>query len=595
MKSRIATARRTFRATWKELLLFVLFFQALTFVLLAPVGSWVLARLVAAGGSSVVSNEALAAFFLSPLGVAAALVAGAGFLALHFTGLAGLVWIADQQGTAYATLRRIVRDAPRLLELAVRQIAIMILCLAPFLAAALAAFLLLVGDYDINYLLVKRPPTFWVLAAILGVLAVGALAVAAVLRIRWVYAVPLHLFERLRPKEALAASRKLATEAFWRPARVLVGWWIGVAVASFVSFELLYLAGYLLLPAFRERAIAVVALTGLFVLLNLLCAAVLTFVGWVGEAVLCLELFRARRGLQPPTGTPERPPRQARVMLVTAVAGLVVLAVVLGGIVGELVDVRRDVKVTAHRGSSGRAPENTLSALRASIEDGADYAEIDVQETADGKIVLLHDTDLKRIAGLNRKIWDVTLAELQQCDAGSWFGDAFKDERVPTLEEAIDLVRGRLKLNIELKFNGHDKDLAAAVVRIVGAKGFSEECVISSLNDAAVRDVRRLDPTLKVGHIVSASVGDLARQDVAFLAVRTGATTAGLVRRAHDRGVEIHVWTVNGEDEMRSFIDLGVDNILTDRPEVLRRVIDERAALSDEEKILLALSHWWRR
>jgi glycerophosphoryl diester phosphodiesterase len=184
---------------------------------------------------------------------------------------------------------------------------------------------------------------------------------------------------------------------------------------------------------------------------------------------------------------------------------------------------------------------------------------------------------------------------LQQCDAGSWFGEEFRDERVPTLDEAIDLVRGRLKLNIELKFNGHDQDLAAAVVGIVKAKGFQEECVISSLNDAAVRDVRRLDPTLKVGHIVSASVGDLAGQDVGFLAVRTGAATARLVRRAHGRGIEVHVWTVNAEDQMRSFIDLGVDNILTDRPEVLRRVIEERAALSDEEKILLALSHWWRR
>jgi glycerophosphoryl diester phosphodiesterase len=578
-----------------ELLLFVLFFEALTFALLAPVGSWVLTRVVSAGGSSVVSNEALAAFFLSPLGVVVAIVVGTGFLALHFTGLAGLVWIADRQATAYATLLRMARDGPRLLELAIRQIAIMLLCLAPFLAAALAAFLLVVGDQDINYLLVARPPSFWVLAAVLGVLGVGALTAAAALRIRWVYAVPLHLFERLSPRESLAASRRLAKEAFWRPARVLVGWWVGVAVVWLVSFELLYLAGYLLVPVVQGRAIAVIAFSGGFVLLNLLCAAVLTFVGWAGEAVLFLELFRERRGLEPPTGAPERPPRQARVMLVTAVAGLAVLAVVLGGIVRELVDVQRDVKVTAHRGSSERAPENTLSALRAAIEDGADYAEIDVQETSDGRIVLLHDTDLKRIAGLKRKIWDVTLAELQQCDAGSWFGDAFKDERVPTLEEAIELVHGRLKLNIELKFNGHDKDLAATVVRIVKAKGFQEECVISSLSDAAVRDVRKLDPTLKVGHIVSASVGDLAGQDVDFLAVRAGATTADLVRRAHGRGIEIHVWTVNDEKSMYAFIDLAVDNILTDKPEVLRRVIEERAALSDEEKILLALSHWWRR
>ncbi len=595
MRLRAATAWGTFRATWKELLLFVLFFQALTFALLAPVGSWVLAELVSAGGSAVVSNEELAAFFLSPLGVAVVLVVGTGFLALELTGLAGLVWIAAREGTAYATLRRMMRDAPRLLELAFRQIALMLLAVAPFLAAALLAFVLLVGDRDINFVLAKRPPAFWALAVILGLLGIGALAVLVMLRIRWVFAVPLHLFERVRPGESLAASRDLARGRFRPLARVLVGWWIGVVVAGLLLYELLYLAGRGVAAILPGSLWAVIGFASLFVLLHLLAAAAVGFVAWAGESVLFLELYRERRGVTAPTAAAERPPRQGRAMLATAVGGLVVLAAVLGGVVGELVDVRRDVKVTAHRGSSGRAPENTLSALRAAIEDGADYAEIDVQETADGRIVLLHDTDLKRIAGLDRKIWEVDLAELQRCDVGSWFSDAFRGERVPTLEEAIDLVRGRLKLNIELKYNGRDKDLAAAVVRIVSAKGFQEECVISSLKGAALREVRELDPTLKVGHIVFDAVGDLTKQDVDFLAVRAGTTKAGLVRRAHGRGLEVHVWTVNAEPAMRSYIDLGVDNILTDRPEVLRRVIEERAALSDQEKILLALSHWWRR
>jgi glycerophosphoryl diester phosphodiesterase len=196
---------------------------------------------------------------------------------------------------------------------------------------------------------------------------------------------------------------------------------------------------------------------------------------------------------------------------------------------------------------------------------------------------------------VEKKIWEVELAELKRYDAGSWFGEAFRDERVPTLDEAIDLVSGRLELNIELKFNGHDKDLAAAVVRIVKAKKFGEKCVISSLHYPGVREVRQLDPSLKVGHIVFDAIGDLTRQDVDFLSVRTAATTADLVRRAHGRGLEVHVWTVNREDSMYAFIDLGVDNILTDAPVLLRRVIGERAALSNEEKILLALSHWWRR
>ncbi|MHC4817894.1 MAG: glycerophosphodiester phosphodiesterase family protein, partial [Planctomycetota bacterium] len=548
MKRPYSAAWRAFRATWKELLLFVLFFQALTFVLLAPAGSWVLARLVSAGGSAVVSNEEMAAFFLSPLGVVSACVAGIGFLALELTGLAGLIWIAAGRGTAYLALVRIVRDAPRVLAVAAWQIGIGFLCLLPFLAAGLVAFLLLVGDSDINYFIVKKPPSFWVLAAIVGGLALGALAVAAALRVRWTFAIPLHLFEKVQGRASLSASRQLVKGAFWRVARVLVGWWIAALVLGFLSFELLSLIGYLGAQVLAGSVKTVVALSVLMVLLHLLWAAAISYVAWAGQSALVLDLYRERRGLEPETPTAERPPRQARVLLVTAVVGLVVLAVVLVGIIGEVVDVQRDVKVTAHRGSSARAPENSLSALRAAIEDGADYAEIDVQETADGHVVLLHDTDLKRIAGVDKKIWEVELAELKRYDAGSWFGEAFRDERVPTLDEAIDLVSGRLELNIELKFNGHDKDLAAAVVRIVKAKKFGEKCVISSLHYPGVREVRQLDPSLKVGHIVFDAIGDLTRQDVDFLSVRTAATTADLVRRAHGRGLEVHVWTVNRED-----------------------------------------------
>lgn len=109
------------------------------------------------------------------------------------------------------------------------------------------------------------------------------------------------------------------------------------------------------------------------------------------------------------------------------------------------------VQITAHRGASGSAPENTLIALQKAIEAGADYAEIDVQETSDGRLVLLHDPDLKRTTGLKKNIWQTTYNELKHLDAGSWFSDEFSAERIPLLEDAIELVRGKMLLNIELK------------------------------------------------------------------------------------------------------------------------------------------------
>jgi len=250
------------------------------------------------------------------------------------------------------------------------------------------------------------------------------------------------------------------------------------------------------------------------------------------------------------------------------------------------------VGITAHRGSSLSAPENSLSALRAAIEDGADIAEIDVQETADGAIVVIHDSDLRRIAGDSRGIWEVSSAELATLDAGSWFGPSFANERIPTLEQAISLVRGSMRLNIELKFNGHDKRLAERVVEIVGREGFAEEAVITSLDYRALQDVRALTTTIPVGFIVASTVSRITRLDVDLIAIDRRRATPAFIRATHRAGKEVHVWTVNDRTGMQRFIELGVDNIMTDDPAMLRDLLAERAALSDPEKWLLTFRNW---
>src|SRR5262249_32888341 len=136
---------------------------------------------------------------------------------------------------------------------------------------------------------------------------------------------------------------------------------------------------------------------------------------------------------------------------------------------------RPPVLVTAHRGHARAAPENTLSAMRKAIESRADYAEMDVQLTADGKVVLLHDRDLKRLAGVSRRLDELSYDEVRQLDVGSWFAPAFSGERVPTLAEVIALCRGKIRLNIELKFFGPDRRLARAVAELIREQDFESE------------------------------------------------------------------------------------------------------------------------
>lgn len=239
------------------------------------------------------------------------------------------------------------------------------------------------------------------------------------------------------------------------------------------------------------------------------------------------------------------------------------------------------------------APENTLSAIAQAIEDGADCVEIDVQETADGAVILLHDEDLLRVAGLKRNIWELRYDQIRDLDVGTWFAPEFRDERIPLLSEAIALARNRIKLNIELKFNGHDQQLAERVAEIILHAGCADQCMVSSFDLEALDLVRRRAPGVRVGYIVSQAIGKTDQLDVDFLSVSSKFARALLIDRAHRAGKEVHIWTVNKPRQMVRFVDLGVDSLITDVPAVARTLLNERAAMSDEELLLLKIRSWF--
>jgi len=251
------------------------------------------------------------------------------------------------------------------------------------------------------------------------------------------------------------------------------------------------------------------------------------------------------------------------------------------------------VAVTAHRGSSRLAPENTLAALRQAINDGADYAEIDVQTTRDGHLIVLHDADLMRMAGDRRRVEDLTLAELKDIDVGARFSSDFRGEHVPTLREAIALVRGRMRLNIELKYNRPDPTLGPKVIELLRAEAFVDQCVITSLDQAALREVESVAPDLVTGLIVTAVVGDVTRAATDFLSLNAAQATDALVALAHQRGKGVHVWTVNTERAMLEMIERGVDNIITDEPARLVGLMRARAELDPATRLALRLRTIW--
>ncbi len=230
--------------------------------------------------------------------------------------------------------------------------------------------------------------------------------------------------------------------------------------------------------------------------------------------------------------------------------------------------------VTAHRGASGLAPENTMAAMVKAMEIGADYAELDVQEIADGSLILFHDNTLDRTSNVTGNIWETTLANLRGVDAGSWFDEQFSGEPIPTFEAVIDTVRGKMKLNIELKMNGYEKRLTEQVVRLVEDKNFISECMITSFDREAVRKVKQLNPAIETGYIFSKfPEEDIFNTEFDLLSVKKILVDAEFVNKAHKFNKKVHVWTVNDPEEMTMLISIGVDGIITDHPDILLNLI----------------------
>lgn len=226
--------------------------------------------------------------------------------------------------------------------------------------------------------------------------------------------------------------------------------------------------------------------------------------------------------------------------------------------------------ICAHRGASGHAPENTLAAVALAADQGAVMTEIDVQLTADGQVVLIHDETLERTAGGHGLVADHTLAELQALDAGSWFGEKWKGETIPTLAEVITAVGGRLKLNIELK-GAAGPELENAVVRVVKEHGFADRCLLTSFDHARID---RLDVGWRRGYIIGDEDWrrELLTAPVHVLSLAQSLVDADLVLAAHRAGKEVHVWTVNEPEEMERMIGLSVDAIITNYPDRLKAI-----------------------
>lgn len=239
-------------------------------------------------------------------------------------------------------------------------------------------------------------------------------------------------------------------------------------------------------------------------------------------------------------------------------------------------DITRLPKVTASRGDSASAPEDSLPAFQKAIDEGADWIQLDVHQTRDGVIVVTRDADLNRIAGVDKNVYDLTYDELEQYDVGSWFSSDYQDLRVATLDQAIKLCKGKVKLNIELNPTGNEPNFTANVISVIDKNDFRSGCVLASSQLDTVWEVKRLDSRCKTLYIMSIAAGDVIAEPAAdAFSLESSSINADMVDAIHGAGKQLFAWTVNEEKNVNAMVNKRVDNIITDDPVNTKEIIQE--------------------
>jgi glycerophosphoryl diester phosphodiesterase len=232
----------------------------------------------------------------------------------------------------------------------------------------------------------------------------------------------------------------------------------------------------------------------------------------------------------------------------------------------------------AHRGGRRWAPENTLAAFKKSVDLGVDGIELDIHKCKSGELVVIHDDTVERTTNGAGAVKNMTWNELSILDAGSWYDKKFVGEKLPLLQQVLDLVNGKLAINVEIKncptiYPGIDDDL----IKVLDEYPYPEKIVISSFDHEAIHSIYQNTKKYRL-----AILGDSIIHDLPAYVDKVGAkcwnpdfncVREDSMKVAHDHGLEVNTWTVNKPEDWKRACDLHVDTIITDDPEGLQKFL----------------------
>lgn len=580
---------------WRALALFELIYQFAALYLVLPLCKWLFSRSLVLSGMYYITEQNFWQLFRHPLVMLAilaivylialfmALEAVCLIIALNQSGQKSNLGLVQLLGEGLRALLRLVWPGNLVL---VGFTALMIPLSNLIMSSSFIRNIQLYQFFN-EALLSHFPANLAYLAVTLALIALMS---------RWMYAFHFFALERMDGRTSVKMSRKLSAGRRLRGAA-------GYILVSLVSLLVLWMISSGLLYLLNQAAMALFEGELLERIQSLLGRSIRTIFSFIrqaasvaiGYAYLTSAYYRGKWYARAPIPAPIAPrsPRAKRLnaMIFTPVALTLVAVLVVMDWTGweRAAHIRlselnlsdplpsQRMMVMAHRGSSIQAPENTISAFDLAVAQHADYLELDVQESRDGVVVVAHDSNFRRTAGLNRPVGSMRYADIARLDVGLRFGRGFRGERVPTLAQVMRYYKGKVKLNIELKSAPHQENLVKSVVNLIERYGFENDCVIQSVNYSYLQQVKDLNPDLRCGYIMAAVLGSYENLPCAdFFTIEKSFINPSAVQKAHNLGKHMYVWTLDTRAAMEQMIDLGVDGIITNRPDLARSVLLER-------------------
>ena len=583
---------QTVKFAFWNVLTFQLAYKLLAAIVFVPLFGIIFNKLLYFGGYANATNDELLAFLKTPYGILAIVILSLLALFLIFTEFAVLIIISY-----FAHKRQKVKLRPILYKTVTYLPTLFTYCLPGFILYAVVLLPLLNMGYETALIPQIQIPNF--ITGELFKTTMGQVgyytffAVVAYLNLRWIFVLPIVVLEQKPFRTAARKSAALVKESFFKVLFFLVGFFISIGIVYILFFGIYLLClwgvyeftnpeGTFALLA--ESTISVFLTSTLYLFSFIVTPFYIMAITRLYLQKVPVEDVLLEEGLDYSKTKADKCFFQKHrwKFISVYIVGIITAGMVVAFIVTFISNSYKEPIIMAHRGYISKGVENTKEAVQGAIDAKADYAEIDVLQTKDGELAVIHDLKLKRLANANVHVSDLTMAELRQLTLSQ---DGLSGQ-ISTLDEIIKLANGKIKLNIEVKLHGGEKDFVNKVLKTIKDNEFEKQCVIQTLHYPLIKEFKRANSDIKVGYILYASRANLKNVKADFYVAEEYMLNKKLVKEARKLNKPIYVWTVNDMESLKAYYKLNVDGIITDYPEDARETIKELKEQEAEESDL---------